>query len=660
MKILSNLRMRSKALLLVAMAVMTAAIMFAVSNVGLSSLKTSLDQLVLATNVERYAYETIAEEKNYLLNANAATGNAQRAADAFRTAEKDVAIITDTLDRIDRFGNPDLTARSKAARKGTDEYAALYRRGVAALIEQSKMTDLLETDGEAATQQARDYIRTIGDGRKAGIAQEILEYTYLIRANEKRYMLDQKAEAFEAMNRDFASMMQKIAVLERGIEGDRERTQVSTFKTAAQRYETSAHKWVEANDLLFKQILPQMHELGRKVISLAFEAAKEQQAAMLSTRENIIWLLIGAAVVIAAVGVVLGLVVSNAISRPMTALSDRMSAMAKGDLTTMVPNTEHADEVGDMARTVEVLRSQLQTAEAARAEQAEREAAEREALAKRERLSRDFVARMQSLAAGFAQSSSEVADAARNMSATAEETARQAQSVAAAAEEAASNVQTVAASAEEMAASIGEIAGQVGHSTQVADTAYREAQASNQRITELSSAASAIGDVVDLIKNIAGQTNLLALNATIEAARAGEAGRGFAVVAAEVKQLATQTGRATEDIGAKIAEIQQATNGTVKSMLEIVRTITGIKEISSTIASAVEEQGAATNEIARNCQQAASGTGQVTQNIAGVGQAAEMTGAASTQLMDLSTGLSSQATDLRQVVETFVRDLQAA
>ncbi len=156
MKILSNLRMRSKALLLVAMAVMTAAIMFAVSNVGLSSLKTSLDQLVLATNVERYAYETIAEEKNYLLNANAATGNAQRAADAFRTAEKDVAIITDTLDRIDRFGNPDLTARSKAARKGTDEYAALYRRGVAALIEQSKMTDLLETDGEAATQQARD------------------------------------------------------------------------------------------------------------------------------------------------------------------------------------------------------------------------------------------------------------------------------------------------------------------------------------------------------------------------------------------------------------------------------------------------------------------------------------------------------------------------
>lgn len=364
-----------------------------------------------------------------------------------------------------------------------------------------------------------------------------------------------------------------------------------------------------------------MHELGRKVISLAFEAAKEQQAASLSTRENIIWLLIGAAVVIAADGVVLGLVVSNAISRPMTALSDRMSAMAKGDLTTMVPNTEHADEVGDMARTVEVLRSQLQTAEAARAEQAEREA-----LAKRERLSRDFVARMQSLAAGFAQSSSEVADAARNMSATAEETARQAQSVTAAAEEAASNVQTVAASAEEMAASIGEIAGQVGHSTQVADTAYREAQASNQRITELSSAASAIGDVVDLIKNIAGQTNLLALNATIEAARAGEAGGGFAVVAAEVKQLATQTGRATEDIGAKIAEIQQATNGTVKSMLEIVRTVTGIKEISSTIASAVEEQGAATNEIARNRQQAASGTGQVTQNIAGVGQVAEMTG----------------------------------
>jgi methyl-accepting chemotaxis protein len=660
MAFLSNLRMRFKALLLVAIAVVIAVVMFVVSNVGLSNLKTSLDELVLATNVERHVYETLAQEKAYLLNANAATRDPKAAAEAARSADEHLGIVVKTLDEIDRFGDPSSTAHAAEVRKGGTEYADLYHQAVAALVEQDRLTVSLEQDGEAATQQARSYIQTIGDGRKTAIAQEILEYTYLIRANEKRYMLYQKAETFDAMNRDFASMMKKIVVLESSVDNDRERAQVATFKKAAAGYEAAAHKWVEGNDRLFKQILPKMRQLGQTGLTNAYQAAEAQQAAMNATRQKVITTLIVAAIVISALGILLGLLVSNAISRPITALSGRMTEMAGGDLATTVPNTAQADEIGDMARTVEQLRLQLDEAEKVRAEHGARAATEKEAMAHRLDLGTAFVTRMQELAAGFAQSSNEVSDAAKNLSATAEETARQAQSVAAAAEQASSNVQTVASSSEEMATSVREITGQVSHSADVADAASQEAEQSNQRITQLASAAAAIGDVVNLISNIAGQTNLLALNATIEAARAGEAGKGFAVVAAEVKQLATQTERATQDIGAKVTEIQHATDGTVKSMTEIIRTITDIKEIASSIAGAVEEQGAATDEIARNCQQAAVGTQQVTSNIAGVGQAAEMTGAASTQLMQLSNGLSGQAADLRRAVDDFMRDLNAA
>ncbi|AVO45505.1 methyl-accepting chemotaxis protein [Phreatobacter cathodiphilus] len=385
-----------------------------------------------------------------------------------------------------------------------------------------------------------------------------------------------------------------------------------------------------------------------------------REQARLSAQSTITWVIAMSAVAMLLLAGVSIYLLTAAISTPIRTLTTAMGRIAAGELQTTVPFQTQRDEIGLIAKALQSFRQSLAEAETARRDQAAREETERQTLARREKLAADFVGRMQDLAKGFAQSSGEVADSARNLSATAEETSRQAQAVAAAAEEAASNVQTVAASAEEMAASVREINGQVSHSTVVAGTAFAEAESSNTRIAALATAASAIGDVINLIKGIADQTNLLALNATIEAARAGEAGKGFAVVAAEVKQLATQTAKATDEIGAKVGEIQLATDGTVKSMTEIVRVIGNIREISSSIAGAVEEQGAATAEIARNCQQAAMGTQQVTQNISGVGQAAEMTGAASTQLMTLSGGLSSQAADLRQVVETFVSEFAAA
>ncbi|MDQ0390355.1 methyl-accepting chemotaxis protein [Labrys monachus] len=420
----------------------------------------------------------------------------------------------------------------------------------------------------------------------------------------------------------------------------------------------------KAGDLMDRDCSPALDAARDKLTAfntVLMDQIKKTNAAASASTATSFWVTLGG--ISAALVTVIGLAVfltNTGIVRPIQAAMGVMASLGRGELNVEVTGAERRDEVGHIAKSIEVLRGQLQVAEKARQEQAAREGAERQQLARREKLAGDFVARMQALAAGFAQSSGEVADSAKGLSATAEETSRQAQAVAAAAEEAATNVQTVAASSEEMATSVREINGQVGHSARVADTAFNEAEASNGRIAALATAASTIGDVINLIKGIADQTNLLALNATIEAARAGEAGKGFAVVAAEVKQLADQTAKATGEIGTKVGEIQAATDGTVKSMTEIVRVIGEMKEVASAIAGAVEQQGAATAEIARNCQQAATGTHQVTQNISGVGQAAEMTGAASTQLMTLSTGLSSQAADLRKVVETFVKDFAAA
>ncbi len=409
-----------------------------------------------------------------------------------------------------------------------------------------------------------------------------------------------------------------------------------------------------------KQNFDQIRALVAELKDAESSLLGARSEAMASAQSMILFSVGLSIVVIILLAGIIAFGLNKLIAAPIRATVEAMGRLRNGEYGIAITGTDRKDEVGMMSAALLAFRDSLAEAEKVRQQQAAREEVERQALARREKLAGDFVGQMQNLAEGFAQSSGEVASAAKNLSATAEETSRQAQAVAAAAEQAATNVQTVAASSEQMAASVREINGQVVHSANVADTAFNEAEASNVRIAELATAATAIGEVLNLIKGIADQTNLLALNATIESARAGEAGKGFAVVAAEVKQLATQTGKATEEIGAKVAEIQAATEGTVKSMTQIVRVIGNVKEIASTIAGAVEEQGAATTEIAQNCQQAAAGTQQVTENISGVGQAAEMTGAASAQLMTLSGGLSNQAGDLRRVVETFVSEFKAA
>lgn len=347
--------------------------------------------------------------------------------------------------------------------------------------------------------------------------------------------------------------------------------------------------------------------------------------------------------------------------RPLLRMAKAMTSIASGNLETEVPARGQADEIGQLATALDAFKA---AAHENRRLEADKEAAEARSLEERRQamagLAVTFENAVGSVVNAVAASSTEMQHSARSLSETADRSMQQASTVAAASEHASENVQTVAAAAEELTSSIAEIGRQVAQSARVASGAVQDAARTSESVEKLADAADQIGEVVRLISDIASQTNLLALNATIEAARAGEAGKGFAVVASEVKSLASQTARATEEISAQVAAIRDATGSAVAAIREITRTITEISEISTVIASAVEEQGAATHEISRNVQQASAGTQEVSSNIAGVTVAANETSAAATQLLGSSTELSQQGETLKIAVDRFLTTVRAA
>jgi methyl-accepting chemotaxis protein len=360
-------------------------------------------------------------------------------------------------------------------------------------------------------------------------------------------------------------------------------------------------------------------------------------------------------------GILLGYVLATfGIAKPIARSIANLNQLAKGDLSTQIFGTERKDEIGEIASALQVFKDTAIQAEQMRAEQAkeqERKEARQRAI---EGHIKAFDESVSGLLGILASAATEMRSTAESMSATAEETSRQSTAVAAASEQASTNVQTVASAAEELSGSIGEISRRVSESTHIAGQAVDEAGRANSEVKGLADAAQKIGGVVQLINDIASQTNLLALNATIEAARAGEAGKGFAVVASEVKSLANQTAKATDEIAGQIQAMQDVTSRAVEAIRRIGDTIAKINEISTTIASAVEEQGAATQEIARNVQQAAAGTSEVSFNIAGVTQAASQTGAASAQVLSTAGELAKQSEVLRGEVDSFLANIRAA
>ncbi|KMO13543.1 chemotaxis protein [Methylobacterium indicum] len=354
------------------------------------------------------------------------------------------------------------------------------------------------------------------------------------------------------------------------------------------------------------------------------------------------------------------LMIVRSIVRPMERLRAAMTALSEGRTDLPVPETGRRDEVGAMARTVLVFRDNAIERERLRGESEAEELRRMRRAAALDDLIRGFEAAITGVVATVSTAAGELRGTAETMTATARETAAQSTTVAAAAEQASSNVGTVAVAAEELGASVQEIGRQVDSSARLARAAVTEAGQTADQVRALTEATARIGDVVGLISSIAAQTNLLALNATIEAARAGAAGRGFAVVAAEVKELAGQTAKATEEITGQIAAIQASTGLAAGAIGGITARIEEISGVATSIAAAVEEQGAATQEIVRNIAQAADGTGEVTGNIAGVAGAAEETGAAASQVLASASELSRQSARISNEVDRFLAQVRAA
>jgi methyl-accepting chemotaxis protein len=589
---------------------------------------------------------------------------------SFAESDKRLARITELLDEAVRTTKSE--ERRANYREAAKDIADLKTKRAELGVAVKQMLAgraVLYTEGDQMAADVQKFVDAAAGTPFSHNANVLESRVLLVRVANWRTLATRDAKGFATFKANVGKTQEQIALLEKLDLTPELAKQLTAVKSGVAKYveafDRTGPNLVHGDDLYYHTITPVVVNAIEKMdkvtvaIDAAFKKTTADTASSISSAVTTEQTVAGLAVLL---GLAIAFLIARGIIRPLSGLTAAMKELAGGYFSVILPGLDRKDEIGDMAQAVETFK--VKAEEKAR-DEAESKIKQDEVLARQRKaemakMADDFESAVGRIVETVSSASRELEVSAGTLTSTAARSQELSTTVAAASEEASTNVQSVASATEELSSSVNEISRQVQESARMANDAVGQARGTTERVSELSKAASRIGDVVELINTIAGQTNLLALNATIEAARAGEAGRGFAVVASEVKALAEQTAKATGEIGQQISGIQAATQESVSAIKEISGTIERLSEISSTIAAAVEEQGAATQEISRNVQQAAQGTQQVSSNITDVQRGASETGSASSQVLSAAQTLSADSGRLKSEVSKFLGSVRSA